>query len=431
MKTIYLHGYLADLHSEPIRVEASSVAEAVRSLSLIPALQPEAGQYHAIEIDNIDTDIALFAQGGIDEIHIRPRRGGSGGKGGFLQVVLGIALISLAVFLGPAGLSLGAFGTISQGSIFLAGAMMALGGVLQLLAPVPKTSDGNEESSKFLPANGNTVRIGTRIPILYGTRKVFGHYLTFDVDAKEVVGGTTTGVVRPISGLGDAWAARTGGAPFDMGDFSYTIYTPIVTEGNIDRVLTRADQFPPTDPWGIFASGFVDTVDPDGMVRLIVLSDERSGPPRGYVAKYVTQIQTLAAGTHEINLGFTGSQKEVQVFDSSGVEVPNVNDTFNLALGEKYDVTLWFFRNWTLNENDGPFKKTLPPTVQIKNPGGVFEDLVPNTTQTHVPEPLVLESSLYVVHDEVPISDGLAVLRPIYASAVASLDNVPTSDWSI
>jgi hypothetical protein len=62
--------------------------------------------------------------------------------------------------------------------------MMVLGGIVQMLTPVPETD--STEGSMYLGAGVNTVRIGTRIPILYGTRKVGGHYLSFDVDAKDI-----------------------------------------------------------------------------------------------------------------------------------------------------------------------------------------------------------------------------------------------------
>lgn len=69
-------------------------------------------------------------------------------------------------------------------SMLLTGAMMVLGGIVQMLTPVPETD--STEGSLYLGAGVNTVRIGTRIPILYGTRKIGGHYLSFDVDAKDI-----------------------------------------------------------------------------------------------------------------------------------------------------------------------------------------------------------------------------------------------------
>ena len=61
---------------------------------------------------------------------------------------------------------------------------MIVGGLIQLLTPVPEIDTGEDgDGSKFLGSTKNTVKIGTRIPVLYGTRKWGGHYLSFDIDA--------------------------------------------------------------------------------------------------------------------------------------------------------------------------------------------------------------------------------------------------------
>lgn len=180
MKKIILHGKLKELYDKPIEVEASTIAEAMRSLQFIPELQPADGTPWPVTIQGVNSEIALYAETDQEEIHVYPRLGGGGGKGGLLQILLGITLIALA-FINPAFLAtLG----VTQGSLYLAGAMMLLGGIMQMLMPVPETD--SDESSLYLGAGANTVRIGTRIPIVYGTRKVGGHYLSFDVDAKDI-----------------------------------------------------------------------------------------------------------------------------------------------------------------------------------------------------------------------------------------------------
>ena len=42
------------------------------------------------------------------------------------------------------------------------------------------------EASKYLSANQNTTKIVTRIPLMYGFNRAYGHYISFDVDAKDV-----------------------------------------------------------------------------------------------------------------------------------------------------------------------------------------------------------------------------------------------------
>lgn len=182
MKKIILHGKLKELYDKPIEVEASTIAEAMRSLQFIPELQPADGAPWPVTIQGVNSEIALYAETDQEEIHVYPRLGGGGGKGGLLQILLGITLIALAFVLpGTAiGIALG----LTKGTMLLTGALMLLGGIMQMLMPVPETD--SDESSLYLGAGANTVRIGTRIPIVYGTRKVGGHYLSFDVDAKDI-----------------------------------------------------------------------------------------------------------------------------------------------------------------------------------------------------------------------------------------------------
>ncbi len=184
MKRIILHGHLSKLHPDPIEVEAESVAEAIKILQFIPELQPKDGQPWPVTVQGVNTQGQLFAPTDQEEIHVYPRMGGAGGKSGLLQILLGITLIAVALFNPLGVLSAGGLLAGMKGTLLLTGALMVLGGVLQMLMPVPETD--STEGSLYLGAGVNTVRIGTRIPILYGTRKIGGHYLSFDVDAKDI-----------------------------------------------------------------------------------------------------------------------------------------------------------------------------------------------------------------------------------------------------
>lgn len=166
---VYLHGYFADFHPGPIEVIAKTVAEAVTLVTRqIPGFRPNAihGRHRAAVVgcDQIE-DLYRPAKNG--EVHIVPQFAG-GKKGGFLQIVLGAALFAVGWFVGVPFL-------------VQAGALMFLGGIAQLLMPAPDGED--QKKSRYLGAPGNTVEIGTRIPILYGEDLVYGHYLSFDTDA--------------------------------------------------------------------------------------------------------------------------------------------------------------------------------------------------------------------------------------------------------
>lgn len=177
-KKIILHGYLADLHPHDIEVEASTVAEALRSLENIDAL---ASRRHHVKVKGVDSEIALYAETEMEEVHVYPQTQGAGGRGGLLQILIGIVFVAVA-FINPA--FLGALG-ISQTTLFLAGGLMIAGGLLQMLMPVPEMNNEEEGRSGILGGGSqNTVRLGTPITLAYGYNKLGGHYLSFDVDAK-------------------------------------------------------------------------------------------------------------------------------------------------------------------------------------------------------------------------------------------------------
>ena len=194
---LVLHGYLKDLYPEDFYIDAESPAEAINGFcKQTKAFDvPLNEEKHQIRVHNFDTEDMLYAPFPINtsELHLVPDvRGGKGG--GFFKVVLGAVLIAAAVITGGTSLAaLTAVGTLS-GTLFSLGVSLVLGGLLELISPAPEMDTGafgidsqaDPESSKYLGASQNTVKIGTRIPLLYGRHEAFGHYLSFNVDAKDV-----------------------------------------------------------------------------------------------------------------------------------------------------------------------------------------------------------------------------------------------------
>lgn len=157
------------LYPQEIKVQANSAAEALQSLALIPELRRKDGQRHLVQVDDFDSNDALYDKRDIDVIHVRPIMSGAG-RGGVGQIVLGVLLVAVAIY--TKNVQLG-----------MTGAMMILGGVLQMLAPQPNLNASDQERSRYLGSGRNTVGIGTRIPMIYGRRKAYGHYISFDIDA--------------------------------------------------------------------------------------------------------------------------------------------------------------------------------------------------------------------------------------------------------
>lgn len=105
-----------------------------------------------------------FGISGVTEIRIVPVISGRK-SGGILQVVMGAALVVAGAFLWatPMGVPLVAMGI-----------SMALGGVMQMLSPVPKTASqqdqaGTENKPSYL-FNGafNSTQQGLPVPVVYG-----------------------------------------------------------------------------------------------------------------------------------------------------------------------------------------------------------------------------------------------------------------------
>lgn len=179
LRKIHLHGALKKFHEGPIEVYADTVAEALRIVSLqIAAFRPNAKDgYRKVQVAGCDTLESLFTESVIENIHVFPQFNG-GKRGGFLQILIGAALVAASFIVPPAA-------GILAGILLKVGALIVLGGVLQLFAAPHRDTGpaGEQNRSHYLGAPRNTVAIGTRIPILYGRRKVGGHLLSINVSA--------------------------------------------------------------------------------------------------------------------------------------------------------------------------------------------------------------------------------------------------------
>lgn len=189
MTVIVLHGHLKDLYPNEIQVEANSASEALQSLALIPALQPEPGKNHLVRVEGFGTIDALYDKREIDVLHVHPVMAGAGGKAGVAQILIGVVLIVVGYF------------TQSPKLVYM-GAMAILGGVLAMMAPAPKGTD-TQERSRYLGNGRNTVAIGTRIPMIYGRRKAYGHYISFDIDASTFDSAPASWYSSPFTDYGD------------------------------------------------------------------------------------------------------------------------------------------------------------------------------------------------------------------------------------
>ena len=194
LKTIELHGALAEkfgkyfkLQVDTAREAAHAIAEQLPEFKRFMLTAEQAGMRFAIFLDeqtkerNIgedDLDNITDAQ----TIHIVPRLMGSGGKAfGWLQVVAGAAL------LGPAALGWGFMGMSAYATAGL-GVGLMLGGATSLLMPMPKLDvqdeDGNRANYGFGGAVTTTAQ-GNAVPILYGERMIGGFLMSAGIYTED------------------------------------------------------------------------------------------------------------------------------------------------------------------------------------------------------------------------------------------------------
>ncbi len=190
LRTIRIYGRLAKfLKRRKFEAEVSSAAEAVRFLlANFPQLEPELVKGHyRVSVGGYDlAEDELQAPAGQQEIKIIPVVAGAGAVG---RIIAGVALIALSFFLPPvAGIALG---TIAFGI----GASLVLGGVAQLLTPVPQLyapgASGNDTAKdprKSYSFSGiqNTSRQGLPVPIVYGETLVGSVVISAGIDTEQV-----------------------------------------------------------------------------------------------------------------------------------------------------------------------------------------------------------------------------------------------------
>lgn len=177
MKTLKFHGSLAALCPDGFTVEASSVVEAISALQHHPSFNPSLGKQYAVVVEGFGTRDGLFAITDVEVINIHPAMAGSGGRG-VAQILVGAVLIAASFFV-PGG-------QFVAMAFMSSGIAMVAGGVLQMLMPQPTVTGQSDEKSRYLSGAKNTVAIGTRIPLIYGTRKAYGHYISFNIDATDM-----------------------------------------------------------------------------------------------------------------------------------------------------------------------------------------------------------------------------------------------------
>ncbi len=198
LRKIKLYGPLAQfIGRRVLQADVASAAEAVRFLvANFPAVEKHmADQHYRITVGSEDLTLdQLHEPTGLQDIKIVPVLTGAGGSTG--SILAGVALIALSFGIGAiasAGVALGGLAGIGTvGTAFVGvGASLVLGGVAQLLSPVPTVTQGansNTDPRKSYSFSGiqQTSRQGTPVPICYGLTLTGSVVISAGIDTEQV-----------------------------------------------------------------------------------------------------------------------------------------------------------------------------------------------------------------------------------------------------
>jgi predicted phage tail protein len=199
LRKIKLYGKLAKfIGHRVLEADVASAAEAVRFLlANWPELEAHmSDQHYRVTVGTYDLTIdELHDPAGAAPISFVPVVTGAGAVG---RIILGAALIVGAFFTGGATIGLLGLAAPIAVSTVLAGigASLVLGGVAQLLTPVPKVPKGANNSGKDTDDDPrksysfsgiqNTSRQGVPVPIVYGETIIGAVTISAGIDTVQV-----------------------------------------------------------------------------------------------------------------------------------------------------------------------------------------------------------------------------------------------------
>jgi predicted phage tail protein len=202
LRKIKLYGQLAKfIGSRVLEADVATAAEAVRMLAAnFPGLEKHmADQHYRVTVGSYDLTLdEIHDPAGQQDIMIVPVIAGAGAVG---RIIIGVLLIAAAFIPGfgfaaataaTATTLATAAGFTAIGAIFAKiGAVLVLGGVAQLLSPVPTIPQGagsDNDPRKTFNFSGiqQTGRQGVPVPCVYGLTLVGSVVISAGVDTVQV-----------------------------------------------------------------------------------------------------------------------------------------------------------------------------------------------------------------------------------------------------
>jgi predicted phage tail protein len=200
LRKLKLYGDLAEhLKVKEIEIDVATVAKSIQCLL---AYHPKAESYmmnrsYRVLVEDRPTELEeLHYPAGRGDIKIVPVITGESGRG-LGSILLGAALIGGAFLFTP--LTAGSFFApiVAPGSFAAAlpmtkaavalGGALVLGGISQMLTPVPQAPEEDPENSFAFNSPVNTARAGLAIPLIYGERLVGSAVISAGITTERVV----------------------------------------------------------------------------------------------------------------------------------------------------------------------------------------------------------------------------------------------------
>jgi predicted phage tail protein len=192
LRKIKLYGQLAKfIGRRVLEADVATAAEAVRMLvANFPGLEQHmADQHYRVTVGTYDLEESeIHDPAGQQDIKIVPVIAGAGAVG---RIIAGIALIAASFIPGLQGVAILGSKLLVTTALVTVGASLLLGGVAQLLTPVPKVPQGpgtDNDPRKTFNFSGiqQTSRQGVPVPCVYGLTLVGSVVVSAGTDTVQV-----------------------------------------------------------------------------------------------------------------------------------------------------------------------------------------------------------------------------------------------------
>ena len=311
MVEIRLHGPLAAQFGKVWNLEVSTPAEALRAIEVnakgflkkLVELDKEGLGFrlktntHDLAEDELTCKIGRTMK----RLDIIPVVKGSSAV---TRIIVGVALVAAAVYLGPAAYAVagwggtGVVGSMGASVLMGMGVSLALGGISELLTPKVGTSDFQNDSTQSWTLNGpgNTVDQGYPVPVIYGEVLTGGYVVSAGMSVAEAAGGVTDPTVKITGTLSQSpWIYPTDKATKVV--FKLTTSTYNVDNANHDWTINNV----------VGSSAASAVIVPSGASAVVTVTVPKSAQGQQLsILTWVTVTGTFdgmpVTATHEVTL---------------------------------------------------------------------------------------------------------------------------------